>query len=214
MGAALDRLAVLADLRARVDVRQRGGSLAGRVSTEIPALDAWIGGWPRPGIVEIAGVPGAGRLGLVLPRVAHLTRRGRPVVVIDAMEQLFAPGWACPSEASEEGVDLAALWVVRPGLDRAGWAAEQVARSGAVELVVLLDAPPLGRHAMRLGRACELGSSTLVVVAERAEAELPAAVRLEVLGAAPSGVGGGGTRVSCTRSRDGRHVGERLLRAM
>ena len=138
MGLPAERLAILADLRARIAAPR---VLPGRVATGLPGIDAWIGGWPRPGVAEIVGVPGSGRLGLVIPAVAALTRRGRPVVVIDAMEQVFPPGWAhamVGEGAVGEGVELSALWLVRPGLDRAAWAAEQVARSGAVEVVVLV----------------------------------------------------------------------------
>src|SRR4051812_18524595 len=44
----------------------------GRLSSEIGELDAWLRGWPRPGITEIAGRPGAGRLAPLLPALARL----------------------------------------------------------------------------------------------------------------------------------------------
>ena len=197
-----ERPAVLAELRSRIVAPRVAPS---RLQAGLPALEAWFGGWPRPGVSEIVGAPGSGRLALLLPSLASLTRHGRPVVVIDAMEQVYPPGWACPF-GEGEGVDLAQLWVVRPGLDRAAWAAEQVARSGSVEAVVLLDAPRLGRSAVRLARAAEGGGCALFVVAEVVEAELPAALRLSVLGYAP-----GGIQVRCSRARDGRAVGERLV---
>ena len=153
-----------------------------------------------PGISEIVGVPGSGRLGLILPALAAITRRGRPVLVVDAMEEVYPPGWAGPGG----GVNLSQLWVVRPGLERAAWVAEQAAAAGSVDAVVLLDAPRLGRAAVRLSRACERGGSALFVVAEEAEAHLSAGVRLSV-----HGQEGGQVRVVCTKSRDGRQLGER-----
>lgn len=198
--SAAERPAVLADLRARIAAPR---SLGGRLSAELPELEAWFGGWPTPGVSEVVGAAGSGRLGVVLPALAALTRRGRPVLVVDAMEEVYPPGWAGPGG----GVVLEQLWIVRPGLDRAAWVAEQAAGSGAVEAVLLLDAPRLGRHAVRLGRACERGGCCLFVVAEESEAELPAAVRLQV-----RGQGRGRVAVGCTRSRDGRHLGERQIR--
>ena len=197
--SAAQRPAVLAELRARIAAPR---VLFGRLPAGVAAVDAWLGGWPAPGISEIVGAPGSGRLGLLLPALAALTRRGRPVLVVDAMEEVYPPGWAGPGG----GVDLTQLWVVRPGLDRAAWVAEQAAAAGSVDAVVLLDAPRLGRSAVRLGRACERGGCSLFVVAEESEAELPAALRLVV-----HGTQGGRLKVVCTRSRDGRQVGERRL---
>lgn len=194
---AAQRPAVLAELRARLAAPRVS---AGRLPAGLPELEGWLGGWPAPGLTEVVGVPGSGRLSLLLPALAALTRRGRPVVVVDAMEEVYPPGWA------SSGVDLAQLWVVRPGLDRAAWVAEQAAAAGSVDAVVLLDAPRLGRQSVRLGRACERGGSSLFVVAEEAEAELPAALRLHVQGYVE-----GRLHVQCTRSRDGRQVGERRL---
>lgn len=209
-----ERPAVLAELRSRI-AAPRG--MPNRLQAEIPALEAWLGGWPRPGISEIVGAPGSGRLSLLLPSLVALTRQGRSVVVIDAMEQVYPPGWAHPFGVAPgveaRGVDLAQLWLVRPGLDRAAWAAEQVARSGSVEAVVLLDAPRLGRAGVRLARAAESGGTALFVIAEVAEAELPAALRLSVVGYASGAAGSssGAVRVRCSRARDGRAVGERVI---
>ncbi len=196
---AAARPAVLADLRARIAApRVFGGSLA----AELPELEAWVGGWPQPGVSEIVGPVGSGRLGLLLPTLAALTRQGRPVLIVDAMEELYPPGLAGP-----KGLQLSELWVVRPGLERAAWVAEQAAAAGSLAAVVLLDAPRLGRAGVRLGRACERGGSSLFVVAEESEVSLPAALRLEVVGQSA-----GRVRVRCVRSRNGRQVGERSVR--
>jgi RecA/RadA recombinase len=196
---AADRPAVLAELRARIAAPR---VLGGQLPTGLSELDAWMGGWPQPGISEIVGPVGSGRLGLILPTLAALTRQGRPVLVVDAMGALHPPGLAGPG-----GVQLEALWMVRPGLERAAWVAEQAAAAGSLAAVLLLDAPRLGRAAVRLGRACERGGSALFVVAEESEAALPAALRLEVHGHT-----GAQVRVSCVRSRHGRQVGERHVR--
>lgn len=196
---AADRPAVLAELRARIAAPR---VQAGFLSAELPELTAWVGGWPQPGVSEIVGPVGSGRLGLLLPALAAITRQGRPVLFVDAMEELYPPGLAGPG-----GLLLPAVWIVRPGLERAAWVAEQAAAAGSLGAVVLLDAPRLGRAAVRLGRACERGGTSLFVVAEESEAALPAALRLEVLGQA-----GGRVKVRCLRSRNGREGGERQVR--
>lgn len=196
---ASQRPAVLAELRSRIAAPRVS---AGRLAADLAGIEAWIGGWPMPGISEIVGAPGSGRLGLILPALAALTRRGRPVLVVDAMEEVYPPGWAGPGG----GVNLAQLWVIRPGLERAAWVAEQAAAAGSIDAVVLLDAPRLGRSAVRLGRACERGGSALFVVAEESEVNLQAAVRLHV-----HGQEAGRVRVVCTKSRDGRQIGERRV---
>ena len=163
---------------------------ANLLSSEVAALDAWLHGWPRPGITEIAERPGAGRLAPILPALVRMTRQGRSIVVIDP-EQQFRP---------TRDMDASQVVVVRAPRERAAWAAEQVARSGAVEALLLLDLAPLGRAGMRLARACEAGGMAVFVVSAQAEGDLPAALRLCVDGwAAPSRL-----RVRCTRSRDGR----------
>lgn len=209
---ASPRAAAIAHLRALVGSRGRVGALPraqdpaaslvavapGNVSTGIAGMDAWLRGWCRPGPVEIAGAPGGGRLALLLPLLERLTRQGHTAILVDPLHQVFPPGLG--------RIDPARLVLVRPPGERAGWAAEQVARSGAAEVLVVLDAPPFGRGGVRLARAAEAGGMLVFVLAERAEAELPASLRLEV-----GGWQGDHVRVQCTRSRDGRMLGERLV---
>lgn len=203
------RAATLQHLRALVGSRGRTGivpppqaesaSLAyGSVSTGIAGLDAWLRGWVSPGPIEIVGRPGAGRLALVAPLLARLTTQGRTVVLLDPMLQVNPAGLT--------GVDLARVVLVRSPGERAAWAAEQVARSGAVDALVVLDAPAFGRGGVRLARAAEAGAVPTFVLAERPEVDLPAVVRLEALG-----WGGAHIHVRCTRSRDGRQLGERWI---
>jgi hypothetical protein len=170
----------------------------GAVSTGLAALDAWLRGWPRPGVIELAGPPGAGRLALVLPLIERLTRQGQAVLMVDPQHLLHPPGLG--------PVDPSRIVLVRPPGERAAWAAEQAARSGAVEALFLLDTPPLGRGGVRLARAAEAGGMHVFVLSPRPEPELPAALRLEVVGWREDHL-----CVRCTRSRDGRVVGERLV---
>ena len=142
------------------------------VPSGFPDLDERLGGWPSPGVVEISGFVGSGRLSLVIPTVVLRTKAAEPVVLVDPLAMVHAPGWP--------GVDPRYLLVIRPPPHHAAWAAEQVASSGAVGLVLLLDPPRLGRAGARLMRAAERGGSTLLILSERSEKSLPAPLRLEV----------------------------------
>ena len=203
------RSATLARLRALVGERGRVGVLPpvedpdlglahGAISTGTAALDRWLRGWPVPGPTEIVGAFGAGRLAPVLPLVERLTRQGRTVLFVDPLHQLHPPSLA--------PADLARLILVRPPNERAAWVAEQVARSGAVDALVVLDAPALGRGGVRLARAAEAGALPVFILAERPDPELPAALRLEA-----GGWSEGSLRLHCSRSRDGRQLGERRV---
>lgn len=151
----------------------------GTLSTHIDALDEACGGWPRPGLSELAAAPGRGRLSLALPSVRALTREGQAVAVIDALGRVYPPGWA--------GVNAARLLVVQPSPEQVGWAAEQIARSGACPLLLILDPPGLGRAGVRLARACEQGDCAALVLVERSDRRLPAGLRLQVRGATQRG---------------------------
>jgi len=137
-------------------------------------------------------------LALVIPLLERLTQAGRSVVLVDPLHQVNPPGLG--------RVDLTRVVLVRPPGERAGWAAEQVARSGAVNALVVIDAPAFGRAGVRFARAAEAGGMAVFVLADRPDTELPAALRLEVAGWEEDRV-----RVRCTRSRDGRNVGERWV---
>ncbi len=142
------------------------------VPSGFPGLDDRFGGWPSPGVVEISGAVGSGRLSLVLPSVVSRTNESEPVVIVDPLAMVHPPGWL--------GVAYRFFLVIRPPPAHAAWATEQVVSSGAVGLVLLLDPPRLGRAGARLVRAVERGGATLLIVSERAEKGLPAMQRLEV----------------------------------
>ncbi len=140
----------------------------------IYALDAQIGGWPRPGVANIHGRVGSGRLGLVLPALQAHTQSSQTVAIIDPLKWLYPPGLP--------GVDLQHIMLVRCGSVQSGWAATQLAGCGAVSLVLLLDPPPLSRDAARLVRATEAGQSTTIVLSESPDTSLTASVRLHCAG--------------------------------
>ena len=148
--------------------------VGGSCRTDLPELDDEIGGWPSPGLSEVVGRAGTGRLSLVLPTLRRLTRSDRPVAVVDPLGLLHPPGL--------EGVRLDRLLVVQPACEQAGWTSEQLAGSGSFDLVVHLAALRLGRSGARLSRAAERGASCVIVLSEKPEQGLPASLRLRVEG--------------------------------
>ena len=126
---------------------------------------------------------------MILPALVAHTQAARTIAVVDAV------GWLHPPGLPE--VNWQHLMIVRPGARRAGWAAVQLAGSGAVPLVVVLDPPRLRRNGLRLTRAAEAGDSTVIVFTESPDTDVPAAIRLHVLGQGQIRVerGGGGTVV-------------------
>jgi len=144
------------------------------VSTHIPRLDSEIRGWPCPGVVSIHGGVGTGRMGVVLPSMQTHTQNDKMVAIVDPLGWLHPPGLP--------DINLQRLMIVRCGGARAGWAAAQLAASGAIPLVVLLDPPPLRADARRLRRATEAGQSTLFVLTEQPDQHLNTPIRLRTLG--------------------------------
>ncbi len=191
---------VLAELRARFHASKQ---VAVGLPTGLPALEDWLGRWSRPGLTEVVGAPGAGRLAAVLPALRGLQARGERILLVDATGNLQArsiPG-------------LENVLVVRPGLARAAWVAEQAARAGALAAVVLVDAPPLGaRVGVRRGRAAEAGHCAVFVVGERPEVVVGFACRVLVEGWGPPTEGGADVlHVHCLHHRRGRGGERRAL---
>lgn len=103
--------------------RRRPGS---GLATGKAALDRRLpdGGWPRGKLVELLPERfGAGELDLLLPCLAELTRRERPVMFI------APPMVPCPQSLVRAGLDLTRLLIVREQ-KHAFWAAEQCLKSG------------------------------------------------------------------------------------
>jgi hypothetical protein len=184
---------ILAELRARFHVSKL---VASGLPTGLPAFEDWLGSWPRPGLTEVTGAPGAGRLAPLLPALRNLQTRGERILLVDAAGNVQVR--ALPG--------LENVLVVRAGLARAAWVAEQAARSGALAAVVLVDAPPLGaRVGVRLGRAAEAGHCTVFVVGERTEPAVGFACRVRVEGwGPPTAEGVDVLRVHCGHHRRGR----------
>lgn len=195
-----DRAMALEQLRTLLDARglSRPVPRADCLATGLPDLDALLGGWPRPGLVEISGLPGSGRLGLILPLIVRETRRGRVVGLVDVLERFHPPALV--------GIEPSRLLLVRPGGERAVWVTEQLAASGALACTVLLDPLPLRRGGIRLLRAAERGGSLVVVLAEREDPACPATVRLAVGGTPEAAV-----RVKVLRRRQGPPVSATLV---
>lgn len=168
------RAAIIADLRAHLAKVAPMRAPPPPSPTGIDGLDAHIGGWPQPGIAHIHGAVGSGRMGLVLPAIQAHTQAGRTVAIVDPMSWLYPPGLP--------DVDLQYLMLVRCGSIQAGWATTQLAGSGALPMIVLLDPPPLSQDASRLLRATESGQSTVAVLTETPDPRLSAQVRLRCLG--------------------------------
>ncbi len=188
-GMNSDRATILAELRQKLAATAPPLTEGEHVPSGVSGLDAVTGGWPRPGVSAIVGAPGSGRLGWVLPALRRLTAEDRPVAIVDTQGWLNPPGLP--------GVNLDRLVLVRPGAAQALWAAEQLARSGALGIVLLLDPPPFGRAGRRLRHAVEAGHSALIVVSDRNDPDLAAHLRLETSspGTARLARGGGSGRV-------------------
>lgn len=179
-----DRAIILAELRRKLAPHAPPATPPEGLLSGVPALDAATGGWPHPGVAVIAGAPGTGRMGFVLPVLRSLTADGHNVAIVDAA------GWCNPPGLP--GVDLERVILVRPGASQALWAAEQLLRCGSVPLVLLLDPPPPGRPGIRLQRAAELSGGTGLVLLSRPDPGLPARLRLEMCGAGTARLTRGG----------------------
>lgn len=163
----------------RAEIRTMEGGSVGdcrRAPSGLDALDALTGGVPVPGLVEVNGPLGGGAHRLVLGLVAAALRRGRRVAWVDG------PGWFHPPGAAALGVEPSALCLVRPPVERAGWAVEQLLRAGCFPLVVVDGVAAVGHAGHRWARAAEAGCATALVLAERPSRAIPAAQRLSVQG--------------------------------
>jgi hypothetical protein len=192
--------------RLRELLRQRGVGAAVLPAAEVGAArpseprpgDAPLGDL-RPGtLTAVSGPRSSGKTSLALSLLAEATRRGGLAAVVDGTGQIFPPALALlgaelervlflrtsppPSEPGPETL---------PSPGRRGllsvWAAEQVLRSGAFAVVVLLEPGPVDRAALRrLQLAAERsGARALLVSREPGPSAGLAAARLEADAIAP-----------------------------
>lgn len=193
--------ATLEALRARIRALEGGARVVRRrAPSGVDEVDELLGGLPKPGIVEVCGAPGSGRVRWVGALLAAATQRRRLVAWVDPLRRLHPPA------LHDLGVELPNLLVVRPPEDGTSpwlWATEQLLRSGCFELVVV-ERPPVEGKALprrpvgaRWARAAEHGQSTALVLGERPARQLSADVRVSVGGGAATvvrdrgGPGGG-----------------------
>ena len=191
-------------LRAQIRALEGGAPVhRRRASTGVQLIDDLVQGLPCPGIVEICGAPGSGRMQLALQLAAEVTRNRQAVAWVDPLCQLYPPA------AADYGIDLDRLLVVRPpanGSHPEIWATEQLLRSGCFSLVI--SSLPGKKGARRAGghqwaRAAERGQCTGVVLSEYPVRDVPAEIRLQT----------GGGQVSVLRDRSGRSGHQRPLQA-
>ncbi|MDO4707220.1 MAG: recombinase RecA [Porphyromonadaceae bacterium] len=91
-----------------------------------------VGGYPRGRIVEIYGQESSGKTTLAIHAIAEVQRAGGIAAIVDA-EHAFDPTYA-----QALGVDVNSLWISQPDNgEQALDIAEQLIRSGAVDLVVI-----------------------------------------------------------------------------
>ena len=91
-----------------------------------------VGGYPRGRIIEIYGPESSGKTTLAIHAIAEVQKQGGKAIIIDA-EHAFDPTYA---EAL--GVDMDNLYISQPDNgEQALDIAEQVIRSGAVDLVII-----------------------------------------------------------------------------
>ena len=147
------------------------------------ALDAALpnGGWPEAALVEILiAADGLGELSLLLPALAAMGSRERPVLVVAPPYRPYAPAWR------NAGVDLSRLHLLEAGPKDALWAMEQALRAGCCGAVLGWPLQADDTALRRLQVAAETGRTPGFVfrpLAKR-EAPSPAPLRLSLRGTA------------------------------
>ncbi|MEL6188395.1 MAG: hypothetical protein AAFU79_27545 [Myxococcota bacterium] len=165
------------------------GARSGR-ETGIEALDRLLAmgagtGLPQGALTVLGGAPGSGRASLAAHVLARETSEGRPVAWIDVRRTLYPPALV------QAGVELKRLLVVRTDAERAVYAAEQLAGSGAFRVVVLsgLEGHLGPQRTRRLQTAAESGeTSALVLLDPEREPSLTSAALELRLERRPGGV--------------------------
>lgn len=181
-------MASLAELLSRhpahLWVGGRSRSAGPRLGTGHAALDAVLdGGWPAGTLIELlAEGAGSGRISLLLPALAALTRAGHELAWLPAQEAPYAPALA------QAGVDVSRVLVMdvqEP--KRRLWAAERCLQSSACAALVMQEtrriADPWLRR-LKLAAAAAPARVFLLRSASVAAAPSPAALRVYI-GAQP-----------------------------
>src|SRR5689334_4831064 len=115
-------------IQARAPRVERKGAV---LESGIEALDRLLeGGIPKGGITVFSGSAGVGRMSLAARLIANETRKRKPVAWVDANATLYPPA------LDLAGVDLHKLLLVRGAKERAFYALEQIAASGAFSIIV------------------------------------------------------------------------------
>jgi hypothetical protein len=150
------------------------------IPTGLAALDEVLpqGGWPPTALSELL-LPrdGVGELQLVLPALAGLATKQRPVALIAPPYLPGVAGWsAC-------GVDMRHVLIVQAGSPiEALWAMEQCLRSAACSAVLGWPQQVDDRALRRLQVAADTGQTPAFVFRDRSHAgqASPAALRIEL----------------------------------
>jgi hypothetical protein len=147
------------------------------------ALDAALptGGWPEAALVEVLfAADGLGELSLLLPALAALSARARPILVVAPPYRPYAPAWR------NAGVDLAQLHLLDAGPKDALWAMEQALRAGCCGAVLGWPLQADDTALWRLQVAAETGRTPGFVFRAlgRRDAPSPAPLRLSLRAAA------------------------------
>jgi len=164
-------------------VGTRGRALQ-RLDTGHAALDAALeGGWPRGTLIELLACgPGLGRLSLLLPALAALSR--------DSHIAWLAPAPYAPALALA-GVDLDRVLVVDTAdKHRRLWAAERCLKSGACGALVMEEEGRLADPLLRRLKLTAAGNDAIAFLLRKAATAAtasPAGLRLLVTGLPDSG---------------------------
>ncbi|MFM2152372.1 MAG: Recombinase [Pseudomonadota bacterium] len=129
------QLAVLRDELARRRLDTGAVDQVPRLATGMGEVDRLLGGgWPKGGVSALTAPEGAGATSLLVRSLGRVTRSG----ALGAWVLPDVPGAGLSAPAlAEAGVDLGRLLMVRTPSREALWAAQLLARTGALGLVVV-----------------------------------------------------------------------------
>jgi hypothetical protein len=167
-----------------------------------PELDHRLGGWPRGGIALVTGPVGSGRSSLAAGVLAHRTREGEVVALIDGS------GRAHPPAFWQRGVVLERTLMVQRSDERVMYGLEQIVASGVFSAVVGLGldgwlTPPRWRRLQSATEGARV--ATILVTSSEAAASISgAALRLELASSSR------GVTASVLKDRSGRLTGQRI----